>query len=156
MVSAGAMGGGISSAVARALGSGRRDEADALVLHAIVVNVALGAFFSIVMLLFGPSIYRALGGTGGELQTALSYSNVVFAGNVLLWVMNALASVIRGTGNMLVPAMVLCAGVIVVVPLSPCLIFGVVPFPGLGVAGAGLALGLFYAGGTAVLVRGIF
>src|SRR5262249_38620062 len=37
MVSAGAMGGGISSAVARALGGGRRDEADALVLHAIVV-----------------------------------------------------------------------------------------------------------------------
>ena len=85
MVSAGAMGGGISSAVARALGAGRRDEAYALVLHAVIVNVALGAFFSIVMLVFGPSIYRALGGTDGELQTALRYSNVVFAGNVLLW-----------------------------------------------------------------------
>jgi Na+-driven multidrug efflux pump len=56
MVSAGAMGGGISSAVARALGAGRRAEADALVLHAIVVNVALGAFFSVVMLVFGPAI----------------------------------------------------------------------------------------------------
>ena len=152
MVSAGAMGGGISSAVARALGAGRRDEADALVLHAVVVNVALGAFFSIVMLVFGPSIYRALGGTDGELQTALSYSNVVFAGNILLWLMNALASVIRGTGNMLVPAMVICAGVVVLVPLSPCLIFGVGPFPELGVAGAGVALVLFYAAGTAVLL----
>ena len=104
------------------------------------------------MLVFGPSIYRALGGTDGELQTALSYSNVVFAGNVLLWLMNGLASVIRGTGNMLVPAMVICAGVIVLVPLSPCLIFGVGPFPELGVAGAGLALVLFYAAGTAVLL----
>src|SRR5436190_23232705 len=66
--------------------------------------------------------------------------------------MNALASVIRGTGNMLVPAMVICAGVIVLVPLSPCLIFGVGPFPELGVAGAGLAFVLFYAAGTAVLV----
>ena len=152
MVSAGAMGGGISSAVARALGGGRRDEADALVLHAIVVNVGLGVFFSIVMLAFGPPIYRALGGMDGELQTALSYSNVVFAGNVLLWLMNALASVIRGTGNMLVPAMVICAGVIVLVPLSPCLIFGIGPFPKLGVAGAGLALVIFYAAGTAVLL----
>src|SRR5437899_1804810 len=152
MVSAGAMGGGISSAVARALGSGRRDQADALVMHAIVVNVALGAFFSIVMLVFGPSIYRALGGADGELQTALSYSNVVFAGNVLLWLMNALASVIRGTGNMLVPAMVICLGVVVLVPLSPCLIFGVGPLPELGVAGAGLARVLFYAAGTAVLL----
>ncbi|MEA2657563.1 MAG: hypothetical protein QOF64_141, partial [Candidatus Binatota bacterium] len=152
MVSAGAMGGGISSAVARALGAGRREEADALVLHAVVVNAALGAFFSMVMLIFGPSIYRALGGTGGELETALSYSNVVFAGNILLWTMNALASVIRGTGNMLVPAMVICAGVLFLVPLSPCLIFGVGPFPELGVAGAGVALLLFYAAGTAVLL----
>jgi putative MATE family efflux protein len=152
MVSAGAMGGGISSAVARALGAGRREEADALVLHAVVVNVALGAFFSVVMLIFGPSIYRALGGTGGELETALSYSNVVFAGNILLWTMNALASVIRGTGNMLVPALVICAGVLFLVPLSPCLIFGVGPFPEMGVAGAGVALVLFYAAGTAVLL----
>src|SRR5205807_1916130 len=87
-----------------------------------------------------------------ELQAALAYSNVVFAGNVLLWFMNALASVIRGTGNMLVPAMVISAGVVVLVPLSPCLIFGVGPFPELGVAGAGLALVLFYAAGTAVLL----
>jgi putative MATE family efflux protein len=152
MVSAGAMGGGISSAVARALGAGRRDEADSLVLHSIAVNVALGAFFSLVMLIFGPSIYRALGGTDGELQTALRYSNVVFAGNILLWLMNALASVIRGTGNMLVPAMVISVGVIFLVPLSPCLIFGVGPFPKLGVAGAGLAVVLYYAAGTAVLL----
>src|SRR5262245_56640554 len=152
MVSAVAMGVGISSSDARALGAGRRDEADALVLHAIIVNVALGAFFSIVMLGFGPPIYHSLGGTDGELQTALSYSNVVFAGNILLWLMNAMASVIRGTGNMLVPAMVICVGVFVLVPLSPCLIFGVVPFPELGVAGAGLAVVIFYVAGTAVLL----
>ena len=151
-VSAGAMGGGISSAVARALGAGSRNEADALVLHALIVNAALGVFFSIIMLSFGPSIYRALGGRGAELQTALSYSNVVFGGNILLWFMNALASVIRGTGNMLVPAMVICLGVVVLVPLSPCLIFGVGPFPKLGVAGAGWALLFFYAAGTAVLL----
>ena len=42
MFSAGAMGGGISSAIARALGAGRRDEADALVLHALGINIALG------------------------------------------------------------------------------------------------------------------
>ena len=58
------------------------------------------------MLAFGRPIYRALGGEGGELDAALSYSNVVFAGNVLLWAMNGLANVVRGTGNMLVPALV--------------------------------------------------
>ena len=130
MISAGAMGGGISSAIARALGAGRRDDADALVLHALIIQVALGAAFSAIMLAFGSPIYRALGGNGGELSAALAYSNVVFAGNVLLWAMNGLANVIRGTGNMLVPALVICVGVVVLVPLSPCLIFGLGPIPG--------------------------
>ena len=151
MISAGAMGGGISSAIARALGAGRRDEADALVMHALVITVALGATFSVIMLAFGQPIYRALGGAGGELDAAVTYSNVVFAGNVLLWVMNGLANVVRGTGNMLVPALVICTGVIVLVPLSPLLIFGVGPFPALGIAGGGAALVLYYAAGTAVL-----
>jgi putative MATE family efflux protein len=152
MISAGAMGGGISSAVARALGAGRRDEADALVLHALVINVALGAFFAAVMLFFGAPIYRAMGGSGGALEAALVYSNVVFAGNILLWVMNGLASVVRGTGNMLVPALVICVGVVALVPLSPLLIFGLGPIPGLGIAGGGVALVSFYAAGTAVLL----
>jgi Na+-driven multidrug efflux pump len=151
MISAGAMGGGISSAIARALGRGRRDEADALVLHAIVINVVLGLAFSVVMLAFGRPIYQALGGTGGELEAALIYSNVIFAGNMLLWVMNGLASAVRGTGNMMVPAVVTCLGVIFLVPLSPLLIFGLGPIPALGIAGGGAALIVFYAAGTAVL-----
>src|SRR4249919_4305771 len=64
MLSAGAVGGGISSAIARALGSGRRSDADALVWHAIIINAALGLFFSVLVLGFGPSLYRALGGEG--------------------------------------------------------------------------------------------
>ena len=93
MLSAGAMGGGISSAIARALGGGRRDDADALVLHALIINVALGAVFAALVLGFGPALYRALGGEGGSLEAALAYSNVVFAGTPLVWLMNALASV---------------------------------------------------------------
>jgi putative MATE family efflux protein len=140
MLSGGAMGGGISSSIARALGGGRRDDADALVLHAIVINVAIGSVFSALVLGFGPSFYRALGGEGVSLEAALLYSNVVFAGTPLVWLMNALASVIRGTGNMLMPSLAVCAGVVLLVPLSPCLIFGVGPFPALGVAGAGIAV----------------
>ena len=95
MLSAGAVGGGISSAVARALGAGRRKDADALVMHAILVNVALGVFFSVLFLVFGAPLYRAMGGEGASLRAALDYSNVVFTGAVLVWVMNALASVVR-------------------------------------------------------------
>ncbi len=64
MFSAGAMGGGISSAIARALGAGKRDQADALVLHALVINLAIGAAFSAAVLLRGRPLYRLLGGDG--------------------------------------------------------------------------------------------
>jgi len=148
MISNGAIGGGISSAVARALGAGRREHADALVLHAVVVNLVLGLAFSALVLAFGRPIYRLLGGSGGDLEAALIYSNVVFAGNVLIWLMNGLASIIRGTGNMLFPAMVTCVGVALLIPVSPVLIFGLGPIPAFGIAGGGIALLAFYAAGT--------
>lgn len=151
MLSGGAMGGGISSAIARALGGGRRADADALVLHAIVVNLLLGLTFSVLVLAFGRSLYGALGGEGESLEAALLYSNVVFAGVGLVWLMNGLASVIRGTGNMLVPSLATCIGVVLLVPLSPLLIFGFGPIPALGIAGAGIAVILTTALTAAVL-----
>jgi putative MATE family efflux protein len=151
MVSGGAMGGGISSAIARALGAGRRDEANALVLHALVVNAAIGGAFAVLALAFGPALYHVLGGRGASLSAALRYSNVVFAGSLLIWLVNALASVLRGTGNMLVPSAVICGGIVLLVPLSPCLIFGIGPFPALGVAGGAVALLVYYALALAVL-----
>ncbi|RYE33503.1 MAG: MATE family efflux transporter [Hyphomicrobiales bacterium] len=150
-ISAGALGGGISSAVARALGADRREDADALVLHAIAINLVLGLAFSAIFLLFGRSIYGFLGGSGGELEAALLYSNTVFAGNLFLWLMNGLASVIRGTGNMAFPAAVICIGAALLIPISPLLIFGFGPIPAFGVAGGGLALVLYYIAGTAAL-----
>ena len=140
MLSAGAVGGGVASAVARALGAGRRYDADALVAHALWIHLALGLATSAVFLLFGREIYAAMGGRGASLDAALAYSNVVFAGNVLLWILNALASVIRGSGNMWFPSLTVCVGVALLVPLSPLLIFGLGPFPALGIAGGGAAV----------------
>ena len=120
MMSGGAMGGGISSAVARALGSGRRDDADAIVLHALVIGAIFAAFFSVAMLAGGPWLYALLGGSGAVLEIALTYSNIVFAGVILIWTFNVLANIIRGSGNTWVPAAVTIAGVALLVPLSPC------------------------------------
>ncbi|MCW5623431.1 MAG: MATE family efflux transporter, partial [Burkholderiales bacterium] len=140
MLSAGAIGGGISSAIARALGGGRRHDADALVLHALVVNSALGLLCTAPMLLFGEPIYRALGGEGASLVAAVEYSNVVFGGALLVWLANALASVLRGTGNMFVPSAAIIVGVVLLIPLSPALIYGFGPIPAMGIAGGGVAV----------------
>ncbi len=150
-MSQGAMGGGISSAIARALGAGRGDDADRLVLHALLIGLGLGLVFMLAERLAAPWLYPLLGGHGAALQAAMDYSGVVFGGIVLMWTMNALASAIRGTGNMLVPGSVICGGALLLVPLSPCLIFGWGPLPALGVAGAGWALLVYYGLGTGVL-----
>jgi Na+-driven multidrug efflux pump len=92
-----------------------------------------------------------MGGSGAALAAAMTYSRVVFAGAILVWLFNSLANVIRGTGNMAFPALVTCIGVVVLVPLSPCLIFGWGPFPRLGVAGGAVAVLLYYAAGIVVL-----
>jgi Na+-driven multidrug efflux pump len=60
MLSAGAMGGGVSSAISRALGAGDVERANALALHAAVIGAAAGAFFSALFVGFGAPIFRAL------------------------------------------------------------------------------------------------
>jgi putative MATE family efflux protein len=151
MMSAGAMGGGISSAIARALGAGRRADADALVLHALLIAVVFGFAFMVALLGGGRWLYGVMGGSGAALDAALTYSNVVFCGAVLLWIFNSLANVIRGTGNMAVPAIVTCTGVAVLIPLSPCLILGLGPFPALGIAGGAVAVVAYYLAGSIAL-----
>jgi putative MATE family efflux protein len=140
MLSGGAMGGGISSAIARALGGRRHADADALVMHAVGINVGLGLLMSAIFLLFGSQLYHSMGANGKSLEAAMIYSNIVFGGNVLVWLSNALASIIRGTGNMLVPSLAICISVVLLVPLSPLLIFGYGPVPAMGIAGGGAAV----------------
>jgi putative MATE family efflux protein len=151
MMSAGAMGGGISSAIARALGSGRRADADALALHALAIALVFGIVFTVALLLGGRWLYAEMGGSGASLAAALTYSNIVFAGAILVWIFNSLANVIRGTGNMVVPATVTWVGAVVLIPLSPCLIFGWGPLPRLGIVGGAVAVLFYYVLGSLAL-----
>ena len=72
MMSAGAVGGGIASAIARALGARRQAEADALLVHAGVVAVVFGLLFSATMLPAGPWLYAHMGSSGEALRAALA------------------------------------------------------------------------------------
>src|ERR1700681_1406762 len=74
MVSAGAMGGGILSAIARALGSNRQSDAGVLAWHAVAIAAALGLATTIAALAGGPSLYTVMGGRDASLA-ALTYSN---------------------------------------------------------------------------------
>lgn len=139
MTSAGAMGGGVSSAIARALGAGDARTARRLVVHALVIATAMGAAFTLLLLTFGRPFYRLLGGEGGTLQSSLAYSHVVFAGAALVWIANTFSSMLRGTGNTLTPALALMIISAIHLPLSGSLVLGWGPMPRLGIAGAGVA-----------------
>lgn len=153
MMAAGGIGGGVASAVARAAGAGRHADVNALVLHALVIAIAFGVAFSVLVIGMGPHLYAALGGTGEALQAAQTYSIFVFLAAVPIWIVNLLSSALRGVGNVKVPAMVTFIGAAVLVPLSPLFIFGLGPFHGFGIAGAGIAVSLYYWIAAAVLLR---
>jgi putative MATE family efflux protein len=133
MTSAGAMGGGVSSAIARSLGAGETAMARRLVVHALVIAAAMAGAFTILLLAFGRPVYALLGGRGAALEAALAYSNIIFAGAATVWLANTLASVLRGSGNMVVPAVALVGAAVVHVPLSGLLVARI------GIAGAAIA-----------------
>lgn len=145
------MGGAVSSAVARALGAGNRERANDLAAHAFVLALMLTAVFSVLMLLAGPVIYRWMGGHGAILEAAIAYSNVAFGGLLSIWMLNLLGNVVRGTGNMALPAAVIVASVLGHVTISPMLIFGFGPIPAFGPAGAAWGLVTSFGAGSLVL-----
>ena len=66
-MSGGAMGGGVSSAIARALGAGDRERASNLAAHALLISICFGLAFTFAMLTFGPMLLERLGGRGDVL-----------------------------------------------------------------------------------------
>jgi putative MATE family efflux protein len=152
MLSNGGIGAGVTSAMARALGAGRKADADAILFHSLVLSVVFGAVFSVALLYGGPALYRLLGVSNEALQQALRYSNTLFIGAIAAWTTNLLSAALRGSGNMLVPSMITLIGSAVVIPLSPLLIFGWGIVPRLGIAGAATALLIYYVGTSLVLL----
>jgi len=147
------MGAGVTSAIARALGAGKRDRADALVFHAFLLALALGVIFSSLMLLTAPFIFGWMGGRDEMLSDALAYANVALGGAVCITVLNLLGNAVRGTGNMSLHAGVLVGCVVAHIVLSPLLIFGWGSVPALGPAGAGWGLVIPFAVGSLIMIR---
>ena len=133
------MGGAVASAVARAIGSGRHDDASALVVHGLVIAGAMAAVFSSVLLVAGPTFYALMGGSGSTLAAAVEYSNAIFAGALAYWILSTLTSVVRGAGQATVLAVVYIAAEILHILLVPALVFGIGPIPAFGITGAGIA-----------------
>jgi putative MATE family efflux protein len=144
-MSAGAMGGGVSSSVARALGSGNRRAAEAAAAHALVIALAMATLFAVVFVGFGRTIYGALGGSGRALDGAEAFASILFLGCYAHWIANSLASVLRGTGDMKTPGYALVATAALQIVLTGALTLGWFGLPQLGIRGPALAAVIAFA-----------
>ena len=135
MMSAGAMGGGVSAAISRALGASNLPRAQTLLQHALLIGLGAGLMYSAIFLIWGPGFYSLLGGRDAVLHEAVRYANVLFSGALLVWLINTLASVVRGTGNMRVPSVTLVATAGLQIVLGGVLSLGAGPVAGMGMVG---------------------
>lgn len=155
MLANGAIGGAVTGAVARAIGSGHLERAEQLIWHALAIAVIAGfAFLLIVLLLLDP-LLRLMSEDPAVLAESRAYAIVLFSGCPLLWSMAMLSSVYRGMGNMRFPAMLMVLGAAVQVPLSGMLILGWFGMPQLGITGAAVSILVVAGLSTLVLLVGL-
>ncbi|WP_423862772.1 MATE family efflux transporter [Bradyrhizobium sp.] len=155
-MSGGAMGGGVASAVARALGAGDVDRASALAAHALLIGICFGLTFMLGMLIFGPAVLRLLGGRGNVLSNATGYAQIFFGGAVLPWLMNTMAGILRGTGNMKLPSLMILNSAVCQIILGGTLGLGLGPIPQFGMRGVASGSLIAYLISIAVMAWYLF
>lgn len=151
-MSAGAMGGGVVSAIARALGAKKPEEASALAVHALLIALGFAAMFVILLAGFPWALLTLIGGPEAAAAGA-PYAMVLFGlGAVPAWMANTLGSILRGAGKH-----ALAARVLNVAWLGyPVLGFLLAETLGMGLVGLGLAFALCFWGAAGVMAKVVF
>ena len=139
-MSGGALGGAITSAIARSMGADDIEKAERLIWHSIIISLGGAISFLILFLLFGKQLLFLLGGRGEILQESYAYCSILFFGGILLWLSGSLSAVLRGMGNMRFPATLMVITSSIQVILSGGFILGWFGLPKLGVPGAAVAV----------------
>src|SRR6267378_3294169 len=123
------------AAIARALGAGDRDRASTLAAHALLIGLCFGLTFMLGMLIFGPKLLELLGGRGNVLAQAVAYTQIFFGGAVVPWLMNTMGGILRGTGNMKLPSLLMLSSAVCQIILGGTLGLGLGPIPSFGMRG---------------------
>jgi putative MATE family efflux protein len=133
---AGGVGAGAASAVARALGAGRRAEAAVLAGQALALSVAIGLAFGLLLLVGAPTLFRLMGASGEIHASATLFARIVFGGAAITFLGGMFDSVMRGEGNVRVPALWSTTSLVLQMVCTPIFMFGF----GWGLPGAALAM----------------
>jgi putative MATE family efflux protein len=134
-VVSGGLGAGVSSGVARALGAGRSGDASALAEHAMVTTVGLALAGSLGTELGARRLFALMGGSGAVLDQATLFARVLFSGLIVTFSVGTFDAILRGAGNVRIPAICSTLSLLLQILLTPLFMYGI----GLGLAGAPLA-----------------
>lgn len=142
---------GATALVARRIGE-KDPEAAA---HAAGQSILLGLFVSAAITLLAapnsPALLRIMGGSDSLVQSGSGFTGIMLGGNATVLLLFLLNAVFRGAGDAAIAMRVLVFGNVLNILLGPCFIFGLGPFPEMGVAGAATATNL--GRGAAVLFQ---
>jgi Na+-driven multidrug efflux pump len=100
-----------------------------------LIGLGFGLVFVIGMGIFGPKLLQLLGGRGRVLENAVGYAHIFFGGAMLPWLMNTTAGILRGTGNMKLPSLVILNSAACQIVLGGTLGLGLGPIPQFGMRG---------------------
>lgn len=130
---------GTSSLISRLLGQGKNEKASNAAEHVMLLSLFYGLIIGLVGYFFSDDLIRLLTDSPVLIGPATEYIRIIFMGSVFLFVPMLANNILRGEGNTFVPMISMLIGSIINIILDPFLIFGIGPFPMMGVAGAAYA-----------------
>ena len=140
MMAGGAIGGGVTSAMARAFGSRDAAHAEAVLWHSMLIALAMSALFIIVLGLFPRPVFAIIGANEAVLDGAVRYATIAFGGATTTWLFYIFAAALRGIGDTATPARAIIVSSILQIAISGLLTLGWGAFEGFGVAGPAVAI----------------
>ncbi len=128
--------------VARRIGEKNPEEASRGAAQSVLIGLASSALIGIIGFVFAPELLTIMGATPGILAN-VTFARIVLGGCGTLMMLFLLNAIFRGAGDAVIAMRVLWFANIINIVLNPCLIFGLGPFPEMGIAGsaAGTVIG---------------
>jgi putative MATE family efflux protein len=142
---------GATALVARRMGEKDERAAGAVAVQAILIGLAVSATTAIFGYFFAPNLLHIMGGSASVVKLGSGYTRMILSGSVTIFLLFLINAVFRGAGDAAIAMRVLWIANIVNICLNPCLIFGLGPFPRLGVTGS--AVGTTIGRGIGVLLQ---